>query len=123
MRSRSSYQLSWRPRPRRGKGRWPADSAGRRPDSSQFGLDPLTEALKQMEAVRHLLRLRCSFGGALGIQAVAVAHHVFDVGVISHPGFDARCGAIRQNVDPLPTLEIDDDRSKIGTLPAAPFID
>jgi hypothetical protein len=76
-----------------------------------------------MEAVRHLLRLRCSFGGAFGIQAVAIAHHVFDVWVISHPGFYARCGAIRQNVDHLPTLEIDDDRSKIGPLPAAPFID
>jgi hypothetical protein len=81
------------------------------------------EVLKQMEAVRHLLRLRCSFGGAFGIQAVAVAHHVFDVWVISHPGFYARCGSIRQNVDHLPTLEIDDDRSKIGPLPAAPFID
>lgn len=51
-----------------------------------------------LRTVRHrgyTLRLRCSFGDATGIQAVAVAHDVFDVWVISHPGFYTRCGAIR----------------------------
>jgi hypothetical protein len=78
--------------------------------AAELLLDGVPQVVQQVEAVAHLPRLRRAFGGAAGVQAASVAADQLDLRAPAEPA-GGRCGGpVRQDVEDLATLQVDDDR-------------
>src|SRR5271157_4514937 len=76
-----------------------------------------------MEAVSDLPRLRRALSRALRIQTAAVTADDFDLRMLAKP-FGCSCGcAIRQHIDNLAPLQVNDNGPVSATLSPAPVVD
>ena len=92
-----------------------AGSAGRR-GSAQLLFDSLAEVLDQMKTVSDLPRLRRPPAGSLSIEAAAIPADDLDFRMLAQPTGGRLRRVVRQNVDNLAPLQIDNDRAIAGPL-------
>ena len=91
--------------------------------AAQLLLDALAQILEQVEAIGDLSRLWGTLSSTLGVESAAVAADDLDLGMLAEPSRGAFGGAIRQHVDDLTPLQVDDQRSVATALDPAPVID
>nr|WP_243761756.1 hypothetical protein [Streptomyces sp. YIM 98790] len=80
-------------------------------------LDGLDEVVEQVPAVRALDGVGCSGACAVGVGGSAVAADDLDTGVVGQPGGKGGGLTVRQNIDGVVGVDIDQDRA-VGVPPA-----
>jgi len=95
----------------------------RRLIATKLPLDGLAEVLQQMRAVSNLPRLRRALACGLRVETRTIAAHHVHARMLSEPTGGGRRRTIRQHVNHLTALEVNDDRAVVGTLPPRPVVD
>jgi hypothetical protein len=91
--------------------------------AAQLGLDRFAQVLQEMESVSDLPRLGCTLARALRIQAAAIAADDFDLRMLAKPFGCPGGRAIRQHIDNLAPLQVDDDSPVSATLSPTSIVD
>ncbi len=91
--------------------------------AAQLLLDALAQILEQVEAIGDLSRLWGTLSSALCVESAAVAADDRDLGMLAEPSRGAFGGAIRQHVDDLTPLQVDDQRSVATAFDPGPVVD
>src|SRR5882757_3024107 len=91
--------------------------------TAQLLLDRLAQVLQQMEAVRDLPGLWRALARAISIETSAVPANDLNLGMSLEPFGSGGRRTIRQHIDHLSTLQVNNDCPVAATLSPAPVID
>jgi hypothetical protein len=104
-------------------------AAGRHRQAPQAGMGAdqpafqhVAHVRQQVPAVGNLDRLERADGGGAGVLRRAVACHHLDPGPLLQPGRDCCAGAVGQQVDHAPTLQVHHDRAVGASLAQRPVV-
>ncbi len=98
-------------------------ACGRPGRATELRLNGLAQVLQNMKSIGDLPGLRRAFPRALGERAAAIAADDLDLRMPLEPVRRRARGTIRQKVDYLPPLQVDDDGPISGALAPRPIID
>ena len=73
------------------------------------GLDRISEVAQQVPSIRNLYGVGSALADAVRVGTGAITCNNFDAGMALQPGRECRCLAVRQQVDDLVLLQIDQD--------------
>ncbi len=90
--------------------------------SCQQALEHVAQVGEQVPAIGHLDRARRALARTVGIGPAAIAADNLGTGVRFQPRFQARGGAIREQVDRAMRLQVDEDRAVSAPFLQAPVV-
>ena len=98
-------------------------SPDRRFEAAELSFHGFPKVLQQVEAIRDLSRLWRTLACGVGIKTSPIAADNLDLRMLLEPVSRGSGRAIRQQLHPLTTLQVHDDRPEIRAFPPSPFID
>ena len=118
-RRRRAYLSRWRPRRRSSA----IKDVRKIQPRGRVAPEPLRADSARCESGRQLPRLRRAFLRALGEQSAAIAADDLDVKMLPEPISSHASGALRKEIEHLPSLQVHDCRPVCGALAPCPVID
>ena len=85
--------------------------------------DGLAHILQQVPSIGDLSGIGCTFGGGLGVGRRTVAADQFDSGMSLEPRLDGGGVAVRQEIDDIIRLKVDDDGAVALSFAPGPVVD
>ena len=86
-------------------------------------LDGITKVAQQMPAIRDLYGVGSALTDPIRIGTGAITRDDFDAGMSAQPGRERRRFTVRQQVDDLVLLQIDQDGAVVMATPPCPVVD
>ena len=90
---------------------------------SSSTLSIVAEVQHEMEAIGYLLRLRCAERRPFGIKTATISRNRHDFGMVSEPFRETVRGSVREEVDNVADVHIDQNGSILLAFAPSPIVD